>query len=99
MNNYPQLLLKQVDQLNETIAKLEKEKQTIYQRLSAYKKTIEKDNDFLIGKKAMCIHIDNPTPVECVCTAVIALDDYLSVKPLFSRKGKKYIVDTYEWLP
>ena len=98
MNIFPQQLLKQVEQLNENIAKLEKEKQSIYQRLSFYKKTIEKDNNYLIGKKAMCIHIDNPNPVECICTAVIALDDYSSVKPLFSRNGKKYIIETYEWV-
>ena len=98
MNTFPLQLLKQVDELNESIAKLEKEKQSIYQRLSAYKKTIEKDNSFLIGKKAMCVHIDNPNPVECVCTAVIALDYYSSVKPLFSRNGKQYIVETYEWV-
>jgi hypothetical protein len=62
------------------------------------RKQIEKDNSFLIGKKAICVHIDNPNPVECVCTAIIALDDYSSVKPLFSRNGKKYIIETYEWI-
>ena len=98
MNKLPQLLLKQVDELNEQISKLEKEKKHIYERLSLYKKQIEKDNSFLIGKKAICVHIDNPNPVECVCTAIIALDDYSSVKPLFSRNGKKYIIETYEWI-
>jgi hypothetical protein len=91
-------LLKQVDQLNENIAKLEKEKQDIYQSLSLYKKIIEKNNEHLIGRKAMCIHIDNPNPVECTCNAVKALEDYSSVRPLFSRKGRKYIVETYEWV-
>ena len=98
MNTFPLQLLKQVDELNEKISKIEKEKQSIFQRLSEYKKTIEKDSSFLIGKKAMCIHVDNPNPVECICTAVKALDDYSSVKPLFSRNGKKYIVETYEWV-
>ena len=98
MNKLPQLLLKQVDELNEQISKLEKEKKHIYERLQLYKKQIEKDNSFLIGKKAICVHIDNPNPVECVCTAIIALDDYSSVKPLFSRNGKKYIIETYEWI-
>jgi hypothetical protein len=98
MNIFPQQLLRQIEQLNENITKLEKEKQSIYQRLSSYKKTIEKENEHLIGKKAMCIHIDNSNPVECICTAVIALDDYSSVKPLFSRNGKKYIIESYEWL-
>ena len=99
MNTFPQLLLRQIEQLNEGIAKIEKEKQQIYQRLSSYKKQIEKEHSFLIGKRAICVHIDNPNPVECVCTAVLALDDYASVKPLFSRNGKKYIVETYEWIP
>ena len=98
MNAFPQELLKQVDQLNEQIAKLEREKQQIYQRLSTYKKQIEKENSFLIGKKALCVNIDNPHLTECVCTAVIALDDYSSVKPLFSKNGKKYIIETYEWV-
>lgn len=98
MNAYPQQLLKQVDRLNEEIRKLEKQKQAIYQRLSLFKKTIEKDNSFLIGKKAMCINADNPNIVECVCSAVIALDDYSSVKPLFTRNGKKYIVESYTFV-
>jgi hypothetical protein len=33
MNKLPQLLLKQVDELNEQISKLEKEKKHIYERL------------------------------------------------------------------
>lgn len=99
MNANVLLLLKQVDQLNQGIANIEKEKQSIYQKLAFHKKQIEKDNSFLIGKNAMCVHIDNPTPIMCVCTGVVALDDYLSVKPLFSRNGKKYIVESYEWIP
>lgn len=98
MKLFAELLLKQVDQLNEAIRKLEKEKQSVYLRLSSYKKTIEEENSFLIGKKAMCTNIDNPRPVECICTAVMAMDDYSSVKPLFSRNGKKYIIETYEWV-
>ena len=91
-------LLKKIDLINEEIGILENEKHNIYKKLSDYKKQIEKDNSFLIGKKAMCTHIDNPKPIECICTAVIALDDYKSIKPLFSRNGKKYIIDTYEWI-
>jgi hypothetical protein len=98
MNNYPLELLKKIDQLNESILSLEKEKQNIYTKLSLYKKEIEKNNSHLIGKKAICTHIDNPNQVECICTGIIALDDYQSIKPLFSKNGKKYIVDTYEWI-
>ena len=98
MNTLPQTLLKQVEQLNVQIAKLEKEKQSIFERLALYKKQIEKDNYFLIGKQAMCTHVDNDKPLLCICTAVIALDDYSSIKPLFSRNGKKYIIETYEWV-
>jgi hypothetical protein len=94
----PEYWLKQIDLLNDKISILEKEKQKIYQTLSVYKKKIEKENHFLIGKRAICINEDNPRPVECVCTGVMALDDYSSVKPLFSRNGKKYIIESYEWI-
>ena len=99
MSNSPQYLLRELDLINDKISILEKQKQKIYQSLSLHKKKIENDNVFLIGRKAMCVNIDNPKLVECVCTGVIALDDYLNVKPLFSRNGKKYIVETYEWIP
>lgn len=98
MKLFAELLLKDIDLLNEAIRKIEKEKQAIYLRLSLYKKTIEQENSFLIGKKAMCIHIDNPRPVECICTAVKVMDDYTTIIPLFSRNGKKYIIETYEWV-
>ena len=98
MNQFPQQLLKQIDELNDQISIIEKRKQLIYQRLANYKKQIENENSFLIGKKAICINNDNPKPVECECTAVMALDDYSSVKPLFSRGHKKYTVETYEWI-
>ena len=98
MNVYPQQLLRQVDLINDKISALEKEKHKVYQTLSIYKKKIENDNQFLVGKKALCINIDNPKEVECVCTGVMALDDYSSVKPLFSRNGKKYIIESYEWI-
>ena len=95
----PHEILRRIDQFNDQITKIEKEKQESFQKLADYKRQIEKDNNFLIGKKAMCIHIDNPKEVECICTGVIALDDYSSIKPLFSRNGKKYIVESYEWMP
>jgi len=98
--SFPQQLLKQIDELEEQRRALEKEKQIIYQRLSAYKKDIEKQFSYLIGKKAMCVHEDflESQPCECVCTSVMALDDYSTVKPLFSRNGKKFIVGSYEWV-
>ena len=98
MTTYPQQLLRQIDKLDEEIAKIQKEKEEIFKKLSAYKKQIERDNSFLIGKRAMCVHIYNPQPIECICVAVIASDDYVSVKPLFNRNGKKYITETYEWI-
>jgi hypothetical protein len=98
MTTYPQQLIKQIDQLDEKIATIQKEKDEIFKKLSAYKKQIEKDNSYLIGKKAMCINDTNTNIVECICTAVIALNDYTNVKPLFNRNGKKYIVQSYEWI-
>jgi hypothetical protein len=98
MNSLPKQLLLEVEKINETILSLENKKRFAYQKLSFYKNKIEEDNSHLIGKRAMCTQIDEPKPVECVCTAVLCLDDYSSVKPLFSRNGKKYIVDSYKWV-
>lgn len=98
MELYPKQLLQQIEHINADIELLEKTKHDLYQKLSLYKKKIESDNSYLIGKKAMCTHIENPKPVECVCSAVIAVDIDYSIKPLFKRNGKKYIVDTYKWM-
>lgn len=91
-------LLNQIDELNQKILDIEKQKVKIFTMLNEYKKQIEKQHSYLIGKKAMCVHVNNPNPIECICTSVIALDDYKSVKPLFSRNGKKYIIETFEWI-
>jgi beta-lactamase regulating signal transducer with metallopeptidase domain len=98
MDTFPKLLLQELEILSETQRSLEKQKQDIFQKLTSYKKQLEKKNSYLIGKRAMCIHIDNPIPVECICTAVIASDDYETVKPLFSKQGKKYIIESYDWI-
>jgi hypothetical protein len=45
-------------------------------------------NEYLIGKKAICTHVEHPKEVECICTAVMCLNDYSGVKPLFSRNGR-----------
>lgn len=91
-------LLKQVDLINIEISELENEKLNIYKKLKNYKIQIAKDHQYLIGKKAMCSHINRKYDVECVCTAVIALDDFSGVKPLFSHNGKKFIAETYDWI-
>ena len=44
MNQFPQQLLKQIDELNDQISIIEKRKQLIYQRLANYKKQIENEN-------------------------------------------------------
>jgi len=98
MNGNPIELLKQIDLLSDKITNLEKEKHSIYQKLAFIKKQIEKEHEYLIGKKAICTHVEHPKEVECICTAVMCLNDYSGVKPLFSRNGRKYIVDEYNWL-
>jgi hypothetical protein len=98
MKPNPIELLKEIDLLNEKITNLEKEKHSIFQKLAFIKKQIEKEHEYLIGKKAICTHLEHPKAVECICTAVVAKNDYTGVKPLFSRNGKKYIVDEYIWL-
>ena len=95
---HPLRLLGMIDKMNDQIRTLESQKISVYQKLGEYKREIEKQNSHLIGRKAICVNIYNPKPVECICTAVLALDDYESVKPLFSRNGKKYIVETYDWV-
>ena len=92
------LKLAEIEKINDQIRKLEKDKQVIYQKLSLYKKILEKQYSFLIGRKALCTNIDNEHLSECICTDVMALNDYINVKPLFSKNGKKYIVETYEWI-
>lgn len=99
MGKSPQQLLRDVDLLNDQIRDIEKQKTKIFQKLADYKIQIEQEHSFMIGKKAMCIHVDNERPMECVCTGVVALDDYENVRPLFSRNGKKYITESYEWIP
>ena len=88
----------QIDELNEKRIQIEKEKQLIYKKLFDYKRAIEKNYSFMIGKKAMCIKVHETRPVECICTSVIVLDDYKTVKPLFSRNDKKFITESYEWI-
>jgi hypothetical protein len=98
MDTYAEQLLRRIDFLNAEIARIKNEEKSIYDKLSAYKRKIEQDNAHYIGKKAMVVHYENETPMLCECTAVIANDDYKTVRPLFKRNGKKYIYITYEWV-
>jgi len=98
MKDYPIQLLKQIDDLDSQIAKMRDEKLAIFQRLSNYKSKLVEENAHLIGKKALCVSEGNPNIVECVCTRVLALDDYESIKPLFKRNGTNYSVVSYEWI-
>ena len=87
-----------VEEIGDTITNLEKERTSIYEGLARKKLKIVLNNNHLLGKMAMCIGFDSPKTFECVCTGVKALDDYLTVKPLFSLYGKKFIVETYTWV-
>lgn len=98
MTTKPQELLKQIDQINEKIKLLDAEKTTIYNKLAIYKKEIEFKHRHLIGKKAMCRNTDSEKEFQCECVAVMALDDYENVKPLFNKGNKKHSVDYYEWI-
>jgi hypothetical protein len=98
MNKYAQQLFNQIDELNEKIRKIEENKRLIFVQLALYKKHKEEQYTAFIGKKAICTNYDNAKPFECVCTKVIILDDYETIKCLFSRNGKKCIVESYEFL-
>jgi hypothetical protein len=91
-------ILRGIDLINGEISALERERQKLYNELSLVRKQIEKDNSHLIGKEAMCTHIDSHLQIKCVCTAVIAHEDLTGVKPLFSKNGKKFIALDYEWI-
>lgn len=98
MNDYLKQLLLDLEIANEKIQKAQKEKDFVYQKLSSYKKSLEKQNSHLIGKKAICLNAHKGDLVECICTKVVANDDYKTVTPLFKRNGKNYSVVSYEWI-
>ena len=93
--NYAVNLLRQVDLIDDQIASLKKERDTIYQKLSAYKLKIEESNSHLIGKNAVCTLSRTGEKKPCTCTKVKVLDDYETVVPLFSRGEHKVTVDDY----
>jgi hypothetical protein len=91
-------LLLEIEILDDKISKLQKEKQSVFLKISDYKKKLERKHAYLIGRKAICININSPKALECVCSGVKCLDDLETIIPLFSRNGKKIIIETYEWV-
>lgn len=88
----------QINQIDNSITDLRKEKQSLFEKLSLIKKEIEFENKHLIGKRAIA-NIENGTKnISVICTGVKCLDDF-SIKPLFNitKSKKKVTVDYYEW--
>ena len=91
--------LREADLLNEEINTLKKKENDIRLLISNLKKSIEKENSHLIGKKAICSNNDDPSfrNIECVCSYVFCTESF-DIAPKFSRKGKKVSVDVFDWL-
>lgn len=100
MNHYEKrtMYLKEIDELNEVKSKIERKIQSIHYNINELRNELLQQNKHFLGKKAICSHIDNPHPVECICTYISTLEDCSGIRPHFSRNGKKYLIDTYEWL-
>ena len=89
-------ILYRITSLNEKKIILDKEIENEYLKLKNIKRQIEEDNRHLIGRYANCTLSDSKVVV-CLCTKVLCNEDF-KIKALFSRKGKKIIVEYYEWI-
>ena len=93
------LILRECDFINEEIQNLRRKEQSKRVEINGIKKAIENEYSFLIGKKAICSNLDDPSfkNIECICNAVICTDSF-EIAPLFTHKGKKCSVDIFDWI-